>query len=53
MWGSDFPHPPCPYPHTRERIGEILAGIPEADRTAIVSGNVTRLYGIDVAALRA
>jgi uncharacterized protein len=53
LWGSDFPHPPCPYPHTRERIGEILAGIPQADRTAIVSGNVSRLYGIDVAALRA
>ena len=53
MWGSDFPHPPCPYPHTRERIGEILAGIPEGDRTAIISGNVSRLYGIDVAALKA
>jgi uncharacterized protein len=51
MWGSDFPHPPCPYPHTRERIGEILAGIPEADRAAIISGNVSRLYGIDRAAL--
>lgn len=51
MWGSDFPHPPCPYPHTRERIGEILAGIPEADRTAIVAGNVSRLYGIDLQAL--
>ena len=51
MWGSDFPHPPCPYPHTRERIGEILAGIPEEDRAAIVSGNVTRLYGIDIGAL--
>jgi predicted TIM-barrel fold metal-dependent hydrolase len=53
MWGSDFPHPPCPYPHTRERIGEILAGIPEGDRAAIISGNVSRLYGIDVAALKA
>jgi predicted TIM-barrel fold metal-dependent hydrolase len=53
MWGSDFPHPPCPYPHTRERIGEILAGIPEGDRAAIVSGNVSRLYGIDVGALKA
>jgi predicted TIM-barrel fold metal-dependent hydrolase len=51
MWGSDFPHPPCPYPHTRERIGEILAGIPEADRAAIVAGNVSRLYGIDFNAL--
>src|SRR5207245_1222975 len=53
MWGSDFPHPPCPYPHTRQRISEILAGIPETDRAAIVSENVSRLYGIDVAALKA
>lgn len=53
MWGSDFPHPPCPYPHTRERIGEILAGIPVADRSAIISGNVSRLYGIDRAGLAA
>jgi len=53
MWGSDFPHPPCPYPHTRQRIGEILVGIPETDRAAIISGNVSRLYGIDVAALKA
>jgi predicted TIM-barrel fold metal-dependent hydrolase len=53
MWGSDFPHPPCTYPHTREKIREILAGIPEADRAAIVSGNVSRLYGIDVGALAA
>ena len=51
MWGSDFPHPPCPYPHTRERIGEILAGIPEADRAAIVAGNVSRLYDIDLPGL--
>jgi predicted TIM-barrel fold metal-dependent hydrolase len=53
LWGSDFPHPPCPYPHTRERIGEILAGISAEDRTAIVCGNVSRLYGIDIAAIGA
>lgn len=48
MWGSDFPHPPCPYPRTRERIGEILNGISESERAAIVAENVSRLYGIDV-----
>ena len=53
MWGSDFPHPPCPYPHTRQRIGEILGGVPEAERAAMTSGNVSRLYGIDLSQLDA
>jgi len=48
MWGSDFPHPPCPYPRTQQRIGEILDGIPESDQAAIVAGNVSKLYGIDL-----
>ncbi|HLX30226.1 MAG TPA: amidohydrolase family protein [Casimicrobiaceae bacterium] len=51
LWGSDFPHPPCPYPHTRKRIGEILAGIPDDEREAMTSGNVCRLYRIDASAL--
>ena len=51
MWGSDFPHPPCPYPHTRQRIGEILGDIPAAERTAMTSGNVSKLYGIDLSKL--
>jgi predicted TIM-barrel fold metal-dependent hydrolase len=51
MWGSDFPHPPCPYPRTRERINEILSGISEDERTAILAGNVSRLYGIDISGI--
>ena len=47
LWGSDFPHPPCPYPHTRNKLREILGGIPAEEIDAIVSGNVMRLYGID------
>ncbi|MGH7683306.1 MAG: amidohydrolase family protein, partial [Vulcanimicrobiaceae bacterium] len=50
MWGSDFPHPPCPYPRTKERIREILAGIPDDEIAAIISGNVSQLYDIKVAA---
>jgi predicted TIM-barrel fold metal-dependent hydrolase len=51
LWGSDFPHPPCPYPKTRERLDEILAGIPAQDREAIVADNVVRLYNLDRGAL--
>ncbi|MEJ0068177.1 MAG: amidohydrolase family protein [Pseudomonadota bacterium] len=53
MWGSDFPHPPCPYPHTQEKIQQILGGIPAADFAAIVCDNVVRLYGIDRSVLAA
>ena len=51
LWGSDFPHPPCPYPKTRQRLDEILAGISEREREAIVAGNVSRLYDIDIEAI--
>ncbi|MFI4986271.1 MAG: amidohydrolase family protein [Alphaproteobacteria bacterium] len=50
MWGSDFPHPPCPYPDTMNRIDAVLAGIPDDERRAITGGNVSKLYGIDLSA---
>jgi len=50
LWGSDFPHPPCPYPKTRERLDDILAGVTDAERQAIVADNVISLYGIDIEA---
>lgn len=53
LWGSDFPHPPCPYPRTKEKIGEILAGVPESEIASIICDNVCRLYDIDLKALRA
>ena len=46
MWGSDFPHPPCTYPKTREVLDRILAGVPGDERHRIVAGNVMELYGI-------
>jgi predicted TIM-barrel fold metal-dependent hydrolase len=47
MWGSDFPHPPSPYPHTRQRIRDLFGELPEPERNAIVAGNVCRLYAIN------
>jgi predicted TIM-barrel fold metal-dependent hydrolase len=47
MWGSDFPHPPCPYPHTQKKIQEILGSVPAQEFAAMVCDNVVRLYNID------
>lgn len=48
LWGSDFPHPPCPFPNIRERLdNEILAGVPEAERRLLVADNVAALYSIE------
>lgn len=47
MWGSDFPHPPCPYPKTHERIDEILGSLSAGERRKITFENVQRLYAIE------
>lgn len=46
MWGSDFPHPPCTYPRTKEVLDRILAEVTPDERHQIVAGNVMRLYDI-------
>lgn len=51
MWGSDFPHPPSPYPNTQQRIQELLGELSAAEREAMICGNVSRLYNIDHAKL--
>ena len=49
LWGSDFPHPPCPFPNIRERLDtEILVDVPDDDRRRLVADNVTTLYGIEL-----
>ena len=48
LWGSDFPHPPCPFPNIRQRLdAEILVDVPEEERRRLVADNVAALYGID------
>jgi predicted TIM-barrel fold metal-dependent hydrolase len=46
MWGSDFPHPPCPYPNTTQNIEKVLGDLSPQDRFKIVAGNVMELYNI-------
>jgi predicted TIM-barrel fold metal-dependent hydrolase len=47
MWGSDFPHPPCPYPNMRQNLdNEILVDLPPEERHKMVYENVAKLYNI-------
>jgi len=46
MWGSDFPHPPCPYPNTTQNVERVLGDMAPEDRYKVVAGNVMKLYNI-------
>jgi len=46
MWSNDFPHPPSPWPHSRELVQEQLGYLPEADRKKILSENAIKVYGL-------
>jgi len=49
MWSNDYPHDMSTWPHSREMIAERLAGVGASERAALLGGNVSALYGIEVA----
>jgi predicted TIM-barrel fold metal-dependent hydrolase len=51
MWSSDYPHSNTTWPHSREVIARDLGHLPPAARSKLVSGNVARLYNLDIAGL--
>jgi predicted TIM-barrel fold metal-dependent hydrolase len=44
MWGSDYPHAESTFPRSREILGRILTGLPEAEQARIAGENAARLY---------
>jgi predicted TIM-barrel fold metal-dependent hydrolase len=46
MFSSDYPHSVCLWPHTRQHAEKLTDGLSEDDRTKILSGTASRLYGI-------
>src|SRR5262249_42707396 len=48
MGGSDFPHPPCPYPNTTQNVDRVLGDMSAEDRFKVVAGNVMALYNISL-----
>ena len=48
LWGSDYPHPEGTWPHSRERVEQQTAGLPEEDKRKLLGGTTARLFGFDL-----
>jgi uncharacterized protein len=53
LWGNDYPHHDSVWPHSQHVLAEIMSGVPQSERDAMVWGNVQRLYRIDAGKLPA
>ena len=51
LWGNDYPHHDSIWPHSQEILAEIMQGVPDDERDAMVWKNVQQLYAIDEAKL--
>jgi Amidohydrolase len=45
IWGNDYPHAEGTFRHSQELIADQFAGVPDADRTAILGGTLGGLLG--------
>lgn len=47
MWGSDFPHSAGNWPHSRELLDEMFAGVPAGERSQMTCGNALEFFRLD------
>jgi hypothetical protein len=45
VWGNDYPHAEGTFRHSQELIADQFAGVPDADRAAILGGTLGGLLG--------
>ena len=48
LFETDFPHPTCLYPRSREHLQAVLGEMPETTRRKVLCDNAASLYGIKV-----
>jgi predicted TIM-barrel fold metal-dependent hydrolase len=48
LFETDFPHPSCLYPRSREHLQKVLGEMPETTRRKVLCDNAASLYGITV-----
>ena len=46
MWSTDFPHPACTWPNSREIVADLMDGVPDDEAELMVFGNGARLFGV-------
>jgi predicted TIM-barrel fold metal-dependent hydrolase len=47
MWATDFPHHATDWPHSRDLIDKMFAGVPEEDEHRVVCANAVDFYKLD------
>lgn len=47
MWSTDYPHPGASWPQSWAAVGNLMAGVPTAERDQILFGNALRMYHFD------
>lgn len=50
MWGSDFPHYTGDWPHSRDTLDRMFAGVSEDDRFKMTAGNAIKFFNLENAA---
>ena len=50
IWATDFPHQESDWPDSRRILELNFEGVPADEVEMMVSGNVSRLFGLDMAA---
>ena len=46
MWSTDYPHPACSWPDSRELVEDQFKGVPDDEREKILSGNAIRFWNL-------
>jgi predicted TIM-barrel fold metal-dependent hydrolase len=47
MWGSDYPHMESAWPHTKQKLRELMEGIDHDEAKAMIGGNAVEVYKLD------
>ncbi len=47
MWAADFPHGSGDWPHSMEVVDEMMAGVPDDERYAMLAGNAVNFLHLD------
>ena len=46
VWSSDYPHSETTFPNSMEKIEELFAGVPDADKAMICGGRAKQLFNL-------
>ncbi len=47
MYSTDYPHSVTLWPESKRHIPELMRDLSDADRSAVLAGNATRVYGFE------